>query len=455
MGIATDQYRESIGRFYSIARTVPKRKRLSLLEILCIHLIYIGGLHAFPYITLFWLLYEDILPTVCFSYMPIDSISQCNAPESSTSFAFILVVLCVLLIMSGIETNPGPHTDSLSESFDSSGLESGSSYSSKIIENGISFLHLNVQSILPKIDIIAAEYTCHDILSFTETWLHPNACTDDDLRIASFKYPPFRRDRPDRRGGGVMVYIKENIYCVHRPDLNVGDLECIWLELKIENKKYLYGTFYIPPASSQQTWDDFELSLELALNTNYSIIVTGDFNMNQLIDHSGDKIGILMSQFSLHQLICDPTYITEHSSSILDLILVDNPQCITYSVVGQPLLNLTRYHLPIIGVLNHSNRPSPPFRRKIFLYDRGDYESYRSKLSETDWDTIFTRDGNDIDAVTSSITSRILEIADETIPHRYIYVRKGDPPWITTAMRKLIRRKNRIHKKAKKFEYRI
>ena len=162
--------------------------------------------------------------------------------------------------------------------------------------------------------------------------------------------------------------------------------------------------------------------------------------MNRLNGNSNDRVSLLMSQFSLHQLICDPTYITEHSSSLLDLILVDNPQSIIYSSVGQPLLDLTRYHLPSISVFNRSSTPSPPFRRKIYLYDRGDYDSYRHELSVTDWDAIFATYEN-VDAVASAIASRILEIADETIPHRYIYVRKNDPPWITTAMGKLIQRK--------------
>jgi hypothetical protein len=58
------------------------------------------------------------------------------------------------------------------------------------------------------------------------------------------------------------------------------------------------------------------------INCNYDIILTGDFNINQLNNNINDKIGSLMTQFSLHQLITEPTYVTEHSSSLLDLILV-------------------------------------------------------------------------------------------------------------------------------------
>jgi hypothetical protein len=42
-----------------------------------------------------------------------------------------------------------------------------------------------------------------------------------------------------------------------------------------------------------------------------------------------------------------------------------------------------------------------------------------------------------------------VNIADNTIPNRFITVQKDSRPWITTSIKKFIRRKNRIHNKAK------
>jgi hypothetical protein len=110
----------------------------------------------------------------------------------------------------------------------------------------------------PNLHFIVAEYTCHDILSFTESWLKPNISTDS-LKLPSYK-PPYRRDRVDRLG--VVVIVKDEINCVTRLDLHVGSVECIWLEIKMNNKKYLYGTFYIPPNSGQQIWEELEQSID-------------------------------------------------------------------------------------------------------------------------------------------------------------------------------------------------
>ena len=108
---------------------------------------------------------------------------------------------------------------------------------SQLVQNTFSFLHLNVQSIVPKIDMKTAEYTSHDTLSFTESWLHPHI-DEEILRIPSYRFPPYRHDRPNRTGGGVVVYVKDTVYCTTRPDLHVGELECLWHELRIRNKKY-------------------------------------------------------------------------------------------------------------------------------------------------------------------------------------------------------------------------
>jgi hypothetical protein len=44
------------------------------------------------------------------------------------------------------------------------------------------------QSIVPKLDIITAEYSSYDILSFTESWLKPNI-NDETLKLPGYKFP--------------------------------------------------------------------------------------------------------------------------------------------------------------------------------------------------------------------------------------------------------------------------
>ncbi|CAC5376367.1 unnamed protein product [Mytilus coruscus] len=52
--------------------------------------------------------------------------------------------------------------------------------------------------------------------------------------------------------------------------------------------------------------------------------------------------------------------------------------------------------------------------------------------------------------MTANITHIILDAADKCIPNKIITVRKDQPPWLTNEIKKKIRKKNRIHKTAKR-----
>ena len=92
----------------------------------------------------------------------------------------------------------------------------------------------------------------------------------------------------------------------------------------------------------------------------------------------------------------------------------------------------------MIGLLHHSSKLSTSYQRKIVLYDKVDFDSYR-QLTDVDWETMFGHD--DVDTIVDIIANTIVNTADNTIPNRLITVRKDSRPWITTSIKKFIRRK--------------
>ncbi len=147
-------------------------------------------------------------------------------------------------------------------------------------------MHLNIQSIKPKLDILEIEAQPYDILIFTETWLTP-AIHDTDLHITNFS-PPFRCDRADRLGGGVAIYTREGLHATKRSDLSIRGLESVWIELLMNNKKFIIGGIYRPPDSNNHYWTIMEESIDRAFNTNCeNVLIAGDFNINVL--HSDSK----------------------------------------------------------------------------------------------------------------------------------------------------------------------
>ena len=148
----------------------------------------------------------------------------------------------LLLLLSGdVELNPGPLSADLSSSTDSS----FSYMNVSVFENNFSLVHYNVQSLLHKIGQIELELSNFDVIALSETWLSP-AIKDDDIKLANFQ-DPFRKDRHINNYGGVIVYVRENIPCKRRRDLELQGLESIWLELKLKSKVVLFGLFYRSP----------------------------------------------------------------------------------------------------------------------------------------------------------------------------------------------------------------
>ena len=109
------------------------------------------------------------------------------------------------------------------------------------------------------------------------------------------------------------------------------------------------------------------------------------------------------------------------------------------SEVGIPLLDQVRYHLTVIDVIDQPCKLNNSFKRKVYLYDRADFSSYREQLSQVNFDNLFASD--DIDSITRSIVKILINEADKAIPNRIIRVRKDNPPWLTTEIKKNIRKK--------------
>ena len=150
-----------------------------------------------------------------------------------TLILFHVVVLAswlfILILLSGdIELNPGPY--SVDGSVDTSDILSSTSFDS--LTNHLSILHLNIQNILPKIDLIRVEATSYNILIFSESWLKPTV-NNQEIRIENFM-PPFRTDRNDRLGGRGIVYVRDTLSCKRRVDLEVQGVEGVRLELTIK-----------------------------------------------------------------------------------------------------------------------------------------------------------------------------------------------------------------------------
>lgn len=352
------------------------------------------------------------------------------------------LILTSLLLLAGIEPNPGP----ISEASANSSNLSSTFGDLKMIKDKFSVVHYNVQSLTNKLDIIGSELCNFDIICLTETWLDGRTPNTD---LSLNEYNLYRRDRVGDNHGGICVYVKQNIYSRRRQDLELPNVECVWIEFSACNKKYLIGSFYRPPSSTNDVLLSIEDSIALSFDTNIqNILITGDFNLDVSKQFANKKVSDLCQQFSLDQIITEPTHYTETSSSVIDLFLTTNKNNVLLSGVGEPIFDQNiRYHCPIYCVLNFGKFTTPIYTRHIWLYDKGDYRSFSRDLTNMDWNPLKS---DDIDEYAENITDCITKLAMKYIPNKDIKVRKSDPAWLTNTIKRLMRKRKRLYDKYKR-----
>ena len=162
--------------------------------------------------------------------------------------------------------------------------------------------------------------------------------------------------------------------------------------------------------SSAQTLSSIEDSISLALDSNIKdVFITGDFNLDTLKATTDKNNCNICQYFNLDQLIVESVHFTENTSSIIDIDFTSNKGNILSSGVGDPFLEQNvRYHCPVYFVLNFHKIIAPASHRHIWLYERGDYQSFSRDIHESNWELL---KNNDIDIYAKNVTDQISELA--------------------------------------------
>ena len=210
----------------------------------------------------------------------------------------LLIILSLPLLCNDTEKHPGPSSESSSDiSFTSSDMSTLLFDIHVNIKNKFSFVHYNVQSLVNKTQILESELSNFDVICIAESLLH-DAISDCDIKFEG--YTVFRRGRIGDSHGGVCVYVNNNLHMRRRNDLELQNLECVWVEITTHCNKVLIGTFYRPPNLPNDTMTQIENSIGLALDTNIQdIFIMGDFNLDILKQLPGRKINNICQYFGL------------------------------------------------------------------------------------------------------------------------------------------------------------
>jgi Reverse transcriptase (RNA-dependent DNA polymerase)/Endonuclease-reverse transcriptase len=323
-------------------------------------------------------------------------------------------------------------------------------------------MHVNVRSLSKNfssfselLSVIPKEMDC---IAVTETWLNPHSCTNFfQLRNYDFVHVP----RPDKIGGGVGLYIRNDYTFRIRQDLTESnlDLESIFVEVTSNQggTNIIMGCLYRPPNTDLISFNTnmSKILRILEKERNKVLIITGDFNLDLIkcSDHGPTSLFVdLLAGFSLLPCITKPTRITDVSSTLLDNFFINlskirSKSAIIYSDVSD--------HLPIILNINvntKKDRRTPMIvdsSKRVFTLENTNV--FKAMLDDVDWNFLSDCRDNPNELYEAFFT-KYLTIFEKCFPTKSTRPQKRNAPrviWMTKGLVASCNKKSKLLKKYK------
>ena len=272
------------------------------------------------------------------------------------------------------------------------------------------------------------------IVAVTETWFSPEnpaaAC-----QLPSYRQ--FHRDRQNQIGGGVALYVSE--------DLNVQEvftelvpthLEVLWVRLRSSGSIRLPCNIYIcvlysPPRSPyKEELNDHIIAMVDVINStsdNASFMILGDFN-----DLSTDQV-------EQHALLTQVVNQATRGAAVLDKIMTDLSESYQDPVISAPIASSDHCvvtYLPINSVPSKTKQKVSlrPFRDSAIC-------SFGRWVSQVEWTLL--RDIDDPNDMVEEFQHLLSSQYRQHFDLITVKRRPTDKPWLTDYIRRLIKQRAR------------
>ena len=260
------------------------------------------------------------------------------------------------------------------------------------------------------------------------------------------------KNRSNKRGGGVMIYILQSLKFKMITELsecieNVYD--CVSIEIDTTKGKNIIVTcLYRPPGTNIDIFNDHLENLLSLVKQNKIHFLVGDFNIN-LANHENHNatsnfVDLLFS-FGLYPLINKPTRIYFDTATLIDNIFTN----ICTENINGILINDISDHLPIFTLVqndSHLKRRNGEVKYKRIVNEEN-LAKLNSDLSNYNWGYVLQSD-NANDAY-NAFTNTVREYFDKNCPlkrnklkHKFI-----SKPWITKGLSNACKKQKTLYKR--------
>ena len=209
--------------------------------------------------------------------------------------------------------------------------------------------------------------------------------------------------RKTKGGGGVVLYVKQNIQCQLLPEKSVsieGILECVTVAIQVNkpiSKKCVISCIYRTPGSNIDMFIDTINTIFRDSKYNSSLFVCGDFNIDLL--KNGEHVGTTkftdaMYSIGLYPLIDKPSRITQYSATLIDNIFTND---LTNQIISGLLINDISDHFPIVSLTRSSPKRLNSLNYKtIRKSSKESVDAFIEDLNRQTWHNTYTSDDANI-----------------------------------------------------------
>ena len=260
-----------------------------------------------------------------------------------------------------------------------------------------------------------------DVITIQETKLQTKHKTP---KITGFS--AIRKDRKTGNGGGLLMYIKENITFSETSidqKINQSHIELQTCKLHLNNKEINLANIYIPPRTDKNETDDQTVTQCFnTLTTQPNILITGDVNAHSKLwhstieDHRGSTIADLITNSNLITLNADsPTRVpvaSNQQNTSPDISAISN-NLYEYTT-WETIQDLPSDHLPIKIKINTKSQFRSKDNKKMYTnYKKANWQDFTSEIETALEDTT---DPTDVHNSNKLITNLILKADKHHIP---------------------------------------